>query len=103
MNQPLDTLAVSFAVRSAPAIPAARPASLPITPDGEDRAARRAATLLAAAGRRLALVVRRFGRPTEVYSGPDPVTPEDIRARFVLGLYGSVEAPRSLRDPSRRW
>jgi len=58
---------------------------------------------LAALGSRLALLARRIGQPADTLIAPDVMAPEDIRARYIVGLYGTVDYPPTLRDPNRRW
>ncbi len=63
----------------------------------------RATAALAQAGQRLAVIARRVGQPADTFSGPEAPAPEDIRTRYVSGVFGTHEMPRSLRDSSRRW
>ena len=101
MQQSLKPLAVFSSASAAPSASE----SLPITPDDQTRTgtARRAGSALAAIRSRLALVSRRIGQPADTVIGPAILMPEDIRARYIVGLYGSVDVPASLRDPRRRW
>jgi hypothetical protein len=63
----------------------------------------RAAGVLAQAGQRLVVIARRVGQPADTYTGPSYLAPEDIRARYQSGVFGSTDLPRSMRDPGRNW
>lgn len=63
----------------------------------------RAASVVARAGQRLAVVVRRVGQPADTYTGPMMPAPEDVRARYQAGIFGVTETPPSLWDANRRW
>ncbi len=108
MRQSLKPLAV-FVSASSVAAASGSLEPLPITSDDQTRTRARTAypvgSALAAIRSRLtfALVSRRAGQPADTLIRPAVMMPEDIRARYIVGLYGSVDIPASLRDPRRRW
>ena len=81
---------------------AAKPAML-AQPGARNFRFGRATAALAQAGQRLAVIVRRVGQPADTFTGQIAESPDDIRARYQLSIYGVTERPRSPRHADRNW
>lgn len=103
MDQRVIHQALHLPIIHGPKVGSAPESEMAAQPGARTLRVARAAVALAQAGQRLALIARRVGQPADTFTGPEAPAPEDVRVRYVSGVFGGIETPLSPRNASRRW